>query len=328
MDLNTLIIVSGAVMTILIIFVMLMGNSHDQKKRQERLKSLSQRRFGINAKAHKKGDADTVRKKDQDSNRVLAFLNSIAPKRQEMEKLLQRTGKSISIGQFVGAMVGAAVCVFVVIFFIVKLKLFVSIMFAVGAGILLPLVVVKNIAERRLQLFLRDFPDAIDLMVRGLRSGLPVSESMTSVSNEFDGPIGDEFRTVMETVQFGAEMEKALWQMAERLPSADVKFFVITLSIQKDTGGNLAETLMNLSSILRSRKQMVLKVKALSSEAKASAMILGSLPFVLFAILTVISPDYIFMLFEDPRGHKMLGVGGGLILIGIVVMRKLVNFRI
>lgn len=165
-------------------------------------------------------------------------------------------------------------------------------------------------------------------MVRGMRSGLPVSESLISVSNEFDGPIGAEFKAVMDAVQFGSELEKALWSMADRLPSPDVKFFVITLSIQKDTGGNLADTLMNLSGILRSRKQMLLKIKALSSEAKASAMILGGLPFVLFGVMMFTSPDYVLMLFEDQRGQKMLVVGGVLILTGVTIMRKMVNFRI
>ncbi|WP_420550056.1 type II secretion system F family protein [Curvivirga sp.] len=324
MDLNTIIIVGGMSLTILLIVLMVFGTSDRQKIRQDRLESLVKLRYSKTRVSEKH---DTVRKQDKDTSGIFATLNKYAPKREVLEKLLLKTGKNISIGQFTAimAVVSCIITLFVALFF--KLGILISLLFGSAVGIMGPLMVIRSIAERRLSLFLRDFPDAIDLMVRGLRSGLPVSESMLSVAREFDGPIGAEFKAVMESVQFGTDMEKALWNMVDRLPSADVKFFVITLSIQKDTGGNLADTLNNLSNILRSRKQMVLKVKALSSEAKASAMILGSLPFVLFAILSVLSPDYIFQLFEDPRGHVMLAVGGGLIFIGVMIMRKMIKFR-
>ncbi|MTI08632.1 type II secretion system F family protein [Curvivirga aplysinae] len=324
MDLDTVIIVGGMSFTILLIVLVVFSTSDRQKIRQERLAALSMLRY---PKVRTSDGGETVRKKERDTSGILATLNKYAPKRDVLERLLLRTGKNISIGQFIAIMTIVGIFISMLVALMLKLSLISSLLFGSAVGVLGPLMVVRGIAERRLILFLRDFPDAIDLMVRGLRSGLPVSESMLSVAREFDGPIGFEFKSVMENVQFGTDMEKALWNMTEKLPSADVKFFVITLSIQKDTGGNLADTLNNLSNILRSRKQMVLKVKALSSEAKASAMILGSLPFVLFAILSVLSPEYIFQLFEDPRGHVMLGVGGVLIFIGVMIMRKMIKFR-
>lgn len=325
METNTLIVIAGISMTTLFLVLLFTTGKERKKTRDHRLKSLAQLHYGTNRILESK---NSVRKKEQDTSGLLSFLNKVAPKKQEIERLLNQTGKDISLGKFIAIVIIVSSVVCLVLAGFIKFNLLTSILFSIAAGILGPLVVIKKMAEKRLELFVRDFPDAIDLMVRGMRSGLPVSESLISVSYEFDGPIGEEFKAVMDAVQFGSELEKALWAMAERLPSPDVKFFVITLSIQKDTGGNLADTLMNLSSILRSRKQMLLKIKALSSEAKASAMILGGLPFVLFGVMMFTSPDYVMMLFEDSRGQKMLVVGGVLILIGVMIMRKMVNFRI
>ena len=172
------------------------------------------------------------------------------------------------------------------------------------------------------------FPDAIDLMVRGLRSGLPVIESVAAAGRELADPVGTEFRRIADAVRFGQALEDAMWDTAARLDTPEFKFFVISLAVQRETGGNLAETLGNLSDILRRRRQMRLKIKAMSSEARASAMILGSLPFIMFAIIYLMNPGYEAMLFTDPRGRIMLF--GGLLLMGagIAVMRKMVRFEI
>ena len=137
-----------------------------------------------------------------------------------------------------------------------------------------------------------------------------------------------DISAVTDAVRFGRPLEDALWDVSKRLDVAEFKFFVISLAVQKDTGGNLAETLGNLSDILRKRRQMKLKIKAMSSEAKASAMILGGLPFVMFAIIYVMSPGYEAMLFTDPRGKLMLGAGLAIMSVGILVMRKMVRFEI
>src|SRR3546814_6834106 len=138
---------------------------------------------------------------------------------------------------------------------------------------------VGYLVNKRQDKFLAIFPEAIDLIVRGLKSGLPVTESINAVGREMDDPIGTEFRRIGDDIRFGKTMTEALWAATDRLSVAEFKFFVISLSVQQETGGNLAETLGNLSGILRSRQQMKLKVRAMSSEGRASAMIIGSLPF-------------------------------------------------
>ena len=188
--------------------------------------------------------------------------------------------------------------------------------------------VVGFLVNRRLNRFTSLFPEAIDLIVRGLKSGLPVSESIRTVGAEVPDPIGVEFRTVSDGVGLGQSLEEALWEASKRLDTPEFKFFVVSLSIQRETGGNLAETLGNLADILRRRRQMRLKIKAMSSEARASAYILGSLPFVVFAAILIINPGYAMQLFEDPRGHVMLGAGFASLFTGALVMAKMIRFEI
>jgi tight adherence protein B len=176
--------------------------------------------------------------------------------------------------------------------------------------------------------FTKNFPDAIDLLVRGLRSGLPITETLGVVANEIPGPVGVEFRAVSDKMKIGRTMDVALQETADRLGTPEFQFFVITLQIQRETGGNLAETLSNLSEVLRKRQQMKLKIKAMSSESKASAYIIGALPFIVFFLIMQINPSYMGQFFTDQR---LIGVGlGGMVWMGIgaFVMRQMINFEI
>jgi tight adherence protein B len=164
--------------------------------------------------------------------------------------------------------------------------------------------------------------------VRGLRSGLPVTESIRTIGTEVPDPIGVEFRTVTDGVGLGQSLEEALWDAAKRLDTPEFKFFVVSLSIQRETGGNLAETLSNLADILRRRRQMRLKIKAMSSEARASAYILASLPFIVFGAITIFNPGYSMQLFEDPRGHVLVAAGLTSLVVGVLVMAKMIRFEI
>ena len=168
--------------------------------------------------------------------------------------------------------------------------------------------------------------EGIDVIVRGLRAGLPVSESIIAVGREMSGPVRDIFATISERLNFGEPIEEAVADSAQSMDTPELKFFGISLSIQRETGGNLSEALENLSDILRRRRQMQLKIKALSSEAKASAIIIGSLPFIMFLILSVVSGDYVQTLFTDPRGMILVGIGLGFMVVGIAVMAKMVRF--
>ena len=161
-----------------------------------------------------------------------------------------------------------------------------------------------------------------------IRAGLPVTESLAAVGREAPEPVAGVFREVSDKIRVGEPLEVAVSSASRSMDVPELKFLAITLSVQRETGGNLAETLANLSEILRKRRQMKLKVKAVSSEARASAMILGSLPFVMFALIMVVSQDYIMQLFHDPRGHLMLAAGLASMGTGILVMMKMVRFEI
>ena len=157
---------------------------------------------------------------------------------------------------------------------------------------------------------------------------MPIPDSISTVAREIAAPVCTEFRRIEQGMRLGQTLEEALWDANKRLDTPEFKFFVISLSLQRETGGNLAETLENLSEILRKRRQMRLKIKAVSSEARASAMIIGSLPFIMVIILYVIAPGYITALFVDQRGHAMIGVGLVSLFIGYGIMMKLVRFEI
>jgi tight adherence protein B len=196
----------------------------------------------------------------------------------------------------------------------------------VGAG--LPHLVVGRLVKRRLGAFNARFPDAIELLVRGLRSGLPVSETLGIVAREVPGPVGAEFRAVVERIKIGRTMEEALQVTADKLATAEFQFFVITLAIQRETGGNLAETLSNLADVLRKRAQMKLKIKALSSESKASAIIVGALPFAVFGMIWWINPEYLAGFFADDR-LIVTGLGGMVwMAAGVFIMSRMVSFEI
>ena len=164
--------------------------------------------------------------------------------------------------------------------------------------------------------------------MRGLRSGLPVTETLSVVAQEVPGPVGQEFRGVVERIKIGRTMEDALQQTADRLGIPEFNFFCITLAIQRETGGNLAETLANLAEVLRKRAQMKLKIRAMSSESKASAYIVGALPFIVFVLIWWINPDYIGTFFVN---ETLIVIGmGGLVwmAIGVFIMAKMVSFEI
>lgn len=190
----------------------------------------------------------------------------------------------------------------------------------------LPRFVLNYMVKKRTDRFTALFPDAIDIIVRGVRSGLPVGECLNIIGRETPEPIGGEMRLVTEGIKLGMTMNDAMQRMSDRVPSQELRFFTIVLATQQQTGGNLAETLAKLSEILRARKKMREKVKAMSSEAKASAGIIGSLPVVVTTLLAFIAPDYIGLLFTNSTGNFILGIGVSIMAIGVFVMRKMINF--
>ncbi len=240
---------------------------------------------------------------------------------------LHRTGKGWTLSQYLYASVGVMLAVTVLIYLksgAAMLSLGVGLVVGIG----LPHMAVNFFINKRNSAFTAKFPDAIELLVRGLRSGLPVTETLGVVSSEVPGPVGEEFKLVTERIKIGKTMEDALQETADRLNTPEFSFFCITLAIQRETGGNLAETLSNLADVLRKRAQMKLKIKAMSSESKASAYIVGSLPFIVFAMIWWINPKYLGGFFTDDR---LIATGlGGLVWmsIGAFIMAKMVSFEI
>ena len=206
------------------------------------------------------------------------------------------------------------------------LYLALAVAFLAGAGV--PHFVVGFLMAKRIRQFTTNFPDAIELLVRGLKSGLPVAETLSMVAKEIPGPVGEEFKMVTEKIRIGKTMEDALQETADRLGTPEFQFFVITLAIQRETGGNLGETLANLADVLRKRAQMKLKIRAMSSESKASAYIIGSLPFFVFGMVWNINPAYLRGFFYEPRLMIAGMIGIVWMSIGGFIMAKMIKFEI
>ncbi len=197
----------------------------------------------------------------------------------------------------------------------------------VVGGLGLPRWIIGMIKTRRQKKFTANFADALDVIVRGIKSGLPLNECLKIIAREAEEPVRSEFQMLTEGIAVGVDAEEGLRRMLRRIPLPELSFFSIVLTIQSKTGGNLAEALSNLSAVLRARKMMREKVGALSSEAKASAMIIGSLPPGVATMVLVISPDYMMPLFTTPMGQLMLLAGITWMGIGIFVMRGMINFK-
>ncbi|MET0271198.1 MAG: type II secretion system F family protein [Sphingomonas sp.] len=251
----------------------------------------------------------------------------ILPNPALLAKKIERTGKSWTLGNY--ALLGAGLAFAIAAAAWVRgAPLLLSLFGGIMIGLFIPNFLINRFIGKRLDAFTAKFPDAIELLVRGLRSGLPISETLGVVGQEVPGPVGVEFRLITDRIKIGRTMEAALQETSDRLGTPEFQFFVITLAIQRETGGNLAETLSNLSDVLRKRAQMKLKIKAMSSESKASAYIIGVLPFAVFAMILYVNSDYMGKFFSDPR---LIVTGlGGLVWMGIgaFIMKQMINFEI
>ena len=246
---------------------------------------------------------------------------------EALEVRLDRTGKGWTVSQYIYATIGIILTIGVVLY-IQTGALLLSLGVGAFVGLGVPHLVVGYFIGKRTNDFNAKFADGIELLVRGLRSGLPVTETLAVVAEEVPGPVGIEFKGIVERIKIGKTMEDSLQETADRLGIPEFNFFCITLAIQRETGGNLAETLSNLADVLRKRTQMKLKIKAMSSESKASAYIVGSLPFIVFGLIYTVNPDYIGGFFVEER-LIVAGLGGLVWMsIGIFIMAKMVSFEI
>lgn len=296
-----------------------------QNKIAKRAQAIGERgRVDIARPRKAETDANTRRKqilknlKDQEKQQKKQSLTLRA-------KLLQ-AGLSMSVRTFWIVRIVLGLVALLISLAVVK-TLWISLIIGVAMGAALPHWVLGFLCKRRMKKYLAAFPDAADIIVRGIRSGLPVHECLKIIAKEAPEPLGSEFRRVVENVGLGMTLDQALEKAYERMPLPELRFFAIVLGIQQKTGGNLAEALGNLSTVLRARKMMREKIKAMSGEATASATIIGALPPAVILLISITTPSYMAVLFTDKRGHLILMAGGFLMAVGIWVMRRMINFK-
>lgn len=298
------------------------GDPRAVRKRLDRLNE----KHSISEEAITK--AQMRRMLQQRSTRFDSMVGEFIPRPAELRSRLERSGKDITLGQYAAANGIVAVVATLLLVVMTGLPALLALLIGFLLGIGVPHFAIGMMIRGRSKKFLAGFVDAIDLLVRGLRSGLPISESIGVVGRELPDPVGLEFRMVADKIRIGKTMDAALTEMANRMRLPEIQFFVIALAIQRETGGNLAETLNNLGEILRKRGALKLKIKALSSEAKASAYIVGALPFIMFAAISLLNPSYTAGFFTDTR-LMAIGIGGILwMCIGAATMVKMINFEI
>lgn len=191
-----------------------------------------------------------------------------------------------------------------------------------------PRFVLRFLTQKRQKKFLEDFADALEAMVRLLKAGMPVGEAISMVAREFTGPVGEEMARMYDEQKIGIPLSESATHAARRMPLAEMKMFATGITIQQQTGSSLSEILTNLSKLIRARFRLKRKVVALSSEAKASAMIIGALPILVSAGLYAINPKYMIVLFTVTTGKILLGCAIAWMLVGILVMRQMINFKV
>ena len=323
MSIFQLLLFSVGLLTVMVLGWMVFSGPSPEKESARRLQAL---RFRHSDSATDKVEAQLRKAVDARKPKM----HQLAGSSSRLDALLlrlHRTGKTWTLSQYLYTTLGIVLTATVLIYIKTGAALLsLAVGLFIGAG--LPHMAVGFFINRRLGKFTAKFPEAIELLVRGLRSGLPVTETLGVVATEVPGPVGEEFKMVNERIKIGRTMEDALQETADRLQTPEFNFFCITLAIQRETGGNLAETLSNLADVLRKRAQMKLKVKAMSSESKASAYIIGVLPFAVFLMIYWINPEYMQNFFVDQR--LIVAGGGGLIWmsIGAFIMAKMINFEI
>lgn len=323
MNSGMILILLSAILAIVMLFAAFSGPSASKSKTR-RLASMIDRHANSTEAVVAAQMRKTIQAKSGLGN---SSLSGLIPRRDEMVKRLRRTGKNWTVSQYIFA----AMAIFVVatgFFLIMRTPFMLSALLGLLLALGVPHMVLNHLIGKRVKNFTARFPDAIDLLVRGLRAGLPITETFTVVAQEISGPVGEEFKAIVERIRIGNSMDIALQETADLLDTPEFQFFCITISIQRETGGNLAETFNNLSDVLRKRAQMKLKIRAMSSEAKASAYIVGSLPFFVFAAVYFMNPDYLAGFFVEPR-LMVAGIGGLIWMsIGGFIMAKMVNFEI
>jgi tight adherence protein B len=268
----------------------------------------------------------TLRKLRRDTKDPLSrFLASLVP---STDRLILHAGLTISVGRLLFIMLVLWLVVFGVMEVLTPAPPLVSMLVATVAGVGLPYLYLLRKKSVRVKSFAEQLPDSLDLIVRSLRAGHPVSSAISLVSKEMPDPIGSEFGIVVDEMTYGLDLSEALKNLSDRVPHEDLQFLVVTIQIQYMVGGNLAEVLSNLSMVIRDRYQMYAKIRAVTAEGRVSAIIIGVLPMAFAAIMLLLNPDFFLSVKDDPLFWPLLAVGGMLMLMGQFVIYKMVNFKV
>ncbi len=300
--------------------------SHRRKSRRMMALALSGQpssgaRNAAGGKQHKRSVEDTLREIAEQRNARFA--------RREKSSLslrLRQAGLAWSVPTYWGISALIGLVVLAAFWFGTRLGPLPAAGVGAVVGLILPHFYVGLQKKRRLAKFSAAFPDAVDSIVRGVKSGMPVSDCLRAVASSAEEPVRTEFKLVIDNETLGMPVDEAVQRMAARIPTAETQFLAVVITVQKQSGGNLTEALDNLSVVLRARKKMLGKIRAMSSEAKASAWIIGSLPVVVCFFVYLMNPDYIGLLFTTGIGNLVLAACGSWMLIGVLVMRKMINF--
>lgn len=316
----------GAISVGVIMYLLLDSILSGSQKVEKRKKALA----GGNAHKKELRDGNVEARRRQQVSETMKEIEEKSKKREKvtMRLRLQRAGlETFSIKSFYmfSAIVGVILALVLVIvgapIYLAPLGLFVG---AVG----LPRYVLNYLTKRRQAAFMSEFVTAIDIIVRGVKAGLPFNDCMQIITTEVGEPVRSEFLNVVEQQRIGVPVEQAMQKLFERVPLQEVNFFCIVVTIQLSVGGNISEALSNLANVLRDRHKLKAKVQAVSTEAKASAAIIGALPLVVMGAVSFTNPDYMSLLYTHPTGHMIL-IGSALVMItGVFVMRWMINFKI
>ncbi|WP_424926869.1 type II secretion system F family protein [Amaricoccus tamworthensis] len=299
-----------------------------RKKERKRIARVSGR--GFSGKLAFEEARLNLAKKRSENNGVIDILARVFPVLDsvQLQQNIVRANLNLNMTRFIAWCLGVAAVLMVLGLLSGGIQPVILIPGSLVLGMLITDGVIKYLGKRMTDRFMRELPLALDTIIRGVRSGIPVGECIATIGREYDEPIGGHFRAISERVQLGETLDSAIWGVASIIRRPEMDFMAVCISIQMETGGSLAEALGNLADLLRKRQQMKLKVKAISSEAKASAMIIGALPFVMLTMLSVTAPDYVAPLFNDPRGNMALMGGGFSIAVGAFVMWRMTQFEI
>jgi tight adherence protein B len=242
-------------------------------------------------------------------------------------KLVLQSGLTVGIGRLLAFVAFGAIAAFLA-GVVIRGSLLQALLIALFCGLVLPILVLRVLRGRRQKKFGAQFPDGLDVIVRSLRAGHPVPVAISMVAREMQDPIGSEFGIIADEITYGADLETALRNLYFRIGQDDLPLFVTAVAIQGTTGGNLGEILQNLSTVIRERFKMRRKIRALAAEARASALILSSLPIAIFLVIQLVTPDFYASVWDEDITKKALALAGCWMGIGNFIMYRLVNFRI